>query len=268
MRVTRRLRPTPAMAVACVALFVALGGVGYAAATINGSSIKKGTITPTKLKSRSLSGTQIRANGIGGPSIKESTLGEVPKAKAAQTATTATNATKATAADNATQLGGAAASSYVRYGATAAGQTLSGGFGCQEGTTPPTVGRLSACRRRLPPRSTTTRSTSRPASFNVNATDADATCTGNVNAPTAPPGKVCLYLASNYEGNALTAQGDALANTNGTRGFTVSSRRTPCRRRSTSPASGPTRRPSARSQPHRRGRLTVVPAERTVGRCR
>ena len=55
----------------------------------------------------------------------------------------------------------------------------------------------------------------------MDASDADASCTGNANEPTAPPGKVCLYLASNYEGNALTAQGTALANTSGTRGFTV-----------------------------------------------
>jgi hypothetical protein len=224
MRVIRRLRPTPAMAVACVALFVALGGVGYAAATINGSSIKNGTITPGKIKSRSLSGTQFRANGIGGPSIKESTLGEVPKAKAAQTATTATNATnatKATTAENATQLGGAAASSYVRYGAIAAGQTLSGAFGCQQGSTP-TECRSTVSFPAPAPSPLNDNTVNFAASvLNVNATDADATCTGNVNEPTAPPGKVCLYLASNYEGNALTAQGDALANTNGSRGFTV-----------------------------------------------
>jgi hypothetical protein len=182
MRVIRRLRPTPAMAVACVALFVALGGVGYAAATINGSSIKKGTITPSKLKQRSLSGTQVRANGIGGPSIKESTLGEVPKAKAAQTATNATNATKATTADNATQLGGAAASSYVRYGAVAAGQALSGAFGCQQSDT--------------------------------------LNCRATVSLPAPAPTGLADNTANN-EGNALTASGNALGGTNGTRGFTV-----------------------------------------------
>ncbi len=222
MRVIRRLRPTPAMAVACVALFVALGGVGYAAATINGNSIRNGTVTPSKLKPRALSGSQIRANGIGGPSIKESTLGEVPKAKAAQTATTATNATNATTAKNATELGGVAASSYARYGTpVAAGVTVSGVFGCQQASTS-TNCRATVSLPAPAPTALTDNTVNFAASvLNVNATDADASCTGNVNEPTAPPGKVCLYVASNYGANALTAQGDALANTSGTRGFTV-----------------------------------------------
>lgn len=38
-------RPSPAMAVSLLALFVALGGTGYAAALINGKSIKTRTVT-------------------------------------------------------------------------------------------------------------------------------------------------------------------------------------------------------------------------------
>ena len=37
-------RPSPAMVVAMVALFVALAGTAYAAQTINGGAIKKQTI--------------------------------------------------------------------------------------------------------------------------------------------------------------------------------------------------------------------------------
>lgn len=229
MKAFRRLQPTPAMAVACVALFVALGGGAYAAATINGSSIKNGTITPKKIKSRSMSGTQFRANGIGGPSIKESTLSEVPKAKAAQTATNATNATNATTAKNATELGGVAASSYQRYGtAQPAGTTVSGAFNCYEEEDAPAG--IAGC--------TTVVSLPAPApaalidatvnfaasTGNFVADDADATCTGNVNAPTAPPGKVCLYLANlttSPAAKAVNGSGNAIANTNSTRGFEV-----------------------------------------------
>ncbi len=215
-------RPSPAMVVACLALFLTLGGVGYAASTINGSSIKNGTITPSKIKSRTLSGTQFRANGIGGPSIKESTLGEVPKAKAAATATTATNTTPAT---NATQLGGVAASSYQRSGAVVAGQTISGAFSCFAGNSAD----VDAC--------TSTASFPNPAPAALSdalvnfaastgdfvAGDADGTCTGNVNAPTAPPGKVCLYLANlaTTGASTVTGVGNTIANTNGTRGFQV-----------------------------------------------
>ena len=54
MRKALRHRPSAALIVACLALFVALGGVGYAAATINGKNIVKGTITAKQVKDRSL----------------------------------------------------------------------------------------------------------------------------------------------------------------------------------------------------------------------
>lgn len=218
-----KLRPSPAMAVACVALFVALGGGAYAAATINGNSIKKGTITPSKIKSRSMSGTQFRANGIGGPSIKESTLGEVPKAKAAQTATSATNATTAT---NATQLGGVAASSYQRSGPVAAGQTVSGAFGCYQEDDTAVTGCISVSSFASPAPVALSDATVNFASSagNFVANDGDGTCTGNVNAPTAPPGKVCLYVANlttNPGAKTVSGVGNTIGNTNGSRGFEV-----------------------------------------------
>ena len=44
MRRALRSRPSPAMVVALLALFVALGGSGYAAVQLNGKTIKNGTI--------------------------------------------------------------------------------------------------------------------------------------------------------------------------------------------------------------------------------
>ena len=99
-------------AIALAALFVALGGTGYAAVTINGSSIKNGSIAGKKLKKHTLTGTQIN--------IKK--LGTVPAAKKASSATsaisahTATSATTAATATNATELGGHPASSYLTTG--------------------------------------------------------------------------------------------------------------------------------------------------------
>src|SRR5580698_8757264 len=93
-------------AIALAALFVALGGTGYAAVTINGASIKNGSITAKKLKKHTLTGTQIN--------VKK--LGTVPAAKKASSATTATRATSATTATtaatatNAAELGGHPAS--------------------------------------------------------------------------------------------------------------------------------------------------------------
>ncbi|HEU4702979.1 MAG TPA: hypothetical protein VFS37_10895 [Conexibacter sp.] len=88
-------RPSASMIVALVALFAALGGTGYAAATISGRDIQKRTIR----------GDRIVNNGLGGKQVNESKLGPVPVAQqalTAQTAASATEASHATSADSAT----------------------------------------------------------------------------------------------------------------------------------------------------------------------
>jgi hypothetical protein len=72
-----KLRPSPAMAVALLALFVALGGVSYAAIVVTGKNVRNGTLTNADIKKRTLHGSRFRADGIGGGSVKESTLGPV-----------------------------------------------------------------------------------------------------------------------------------------------------------------------------------------------
>jgi hypothetical protein len=88
-------RPSASMIVALVALFAALGGTGYAAATFSGRDIQK----------RSIPANRIVSNALGGGQIDESRLGPVPVAQqalTAQTAASATNAGHATSADSAT----------------------------------------------------------------------------------------------------------------------------------------------------------------------
>jgi hypothetical protein len=80
---------------ATLALFLSLGGVGYAAATINGADIQNGTITGKKLKAHTLTGKQVNVGK----------LGQVPSAS------------------NADRLGGQPASSYVTGSALVAGLT-------------------------------------------------------------------------------------------------------------------------------------------------
>lgn len=84
-------RPSASMIVALVALFAALGGTGYAAATLSGRSIQK----------RSIPANRIVSNALGGGQINESKLGPVPTAQQALTAQTAASATHAGQADNA-----------------------------------------------------------------------------------------------------------------------------------------------------------------------
>jgi len=88
-------RPSASMIVALVALFAALGGTGYAAATFSGRDIQK----------RSIPANRIVSNALGGGQIDESRLGPVPTAQqalTAQTAASATHAAQADTADNAT----------------------------------------------------------------------------------------------------------------------------------------------------------------------
>ncbi|HVT00541.1 MAG TPA: hypothetical protein VHE08_08505 [Solirubrobacterales bacterium] len=95
-RFTRHL--SFANVVACLALFVALGGGAYAASKINGSRIVKHSIAGNRLKNKTITSRQIKKGSINSSVIKLTTLGTVPSA---QTAATATNATTATSAQSA-----------------------------------------------------------------------------------------------------------------------------------------------------------------------
>lgn len=88
---TSRRRPSASMVVALVALFAALGGTGYAAATLSGRSIQK----------RSIPANRVVPNALGGGQINESKLGVVPAAQRALTAETAASATTAGSATTA-----------------------------------------------------------------------------------------------------------------------------------------------------------------------
>jgi hypothetical protein len=75
----RRFIPSPAMAVALLALFMAMGGSAYALVITSGS-IKNNTIRSVDVRNRALLGKDFRPGGVGGTAIKESTLGTVPGA--------------------------------------------------------------------------------------------------------------------------------------------------------------------------------------------
>ena len=69
------------MAIACLALFVALSGVAYAAATIGSEDIIDGSIRNRDFKDGTLRGNEAKPNGFGGGAIKERSLaaGELGK---------------------------------------------------------------------------------------------------------------------------------------------------------------------------------------------
>jgi hypothetical protein len=98
-----RRRPSPATAIALVALFVALGGTSYAALVVTGRNVRNGSLTGADVKTNSLTGVDIRGihgadvtnNSLTSADVAESKLGKVPTAKTADRAVSATTATSA-----------------------------------------------------------------------------------------------------------------------------------------------------------------------------
>jgi hypothetical protein len=90
------LRPSPATIIALIALFVALGGTGYAALkknsvgrrqlkpnAVSSIKIKNHAVTRKKLARNAVGGFQIGADTITGRNIQEATLEQVPRAAVA-----------------------------------------------------------------------------------------------------------------------------------------------------------------------------------------
>jgi hypothetical protein len=89
--------------IACLALFIALGGTVYAAGKISGKQIKRSslpgnrikpkTVQPNRIKPKSLTGRQVRANSLTGTQINERTLAGVSAAALAEVQYQATTVT-------------------------------------------------------------------------------------------------------------------------------------------------------------------------------
>ena len=95
-----RARISSAHVIALAALFVALGGSAFAAATVGTSDIKDGAVTRDKLHDNAVNGSKVAENSLAGRDIDEKTLGQVPNAGHALTADRATVAESAATANN------------------------------------------------------------------------------------------------------------------------------------------------------------------------
>lgn len=137
----KRLRlPGPALVISVVALFVALGGTGYAALHLprnsvgtiqlqNGSvinpKIRNGTILGAKLKNGTVTAGKINAKGLTVPNAIHATVALT--AQTAATATTATSAASATTAGSATTAASAGTATVASSAGTlASGKTETG----------------------------------------------------------------------------------------------------------------------------------------------
>jgi len=112
-----------ANAMASIAVFLALGGVTYAASSINGNNITKRTVGANKLKNGTLTSKQVKQNALTGSVIEESSLATVPAAQtavSAQTAASATTAASAVSAEHALTADRATEATTAASAATAA----------------------------------------------------------------------------------------------------------------------------------------------------
>ena len=109
-----RRRPSPALVISMIALFVSLSGVSYGVATgfidsreIKNNEIRSRDIRNNEVRTRDLRNNEIRGidirnstvqgrdlalNSVTGEDVKEETLGKVPSAATADSAASATNA--------------------------------------------------------------------------------------------------------------------------------------------------------------------------------
>lgn len=116
MKSLLRLRPSPALVVSLLALFVSLGGVSYGVATgfIDSREIRDNTIRTKDLRNEEVRGRDIRnstvqgrdvaLNTLRGVDIDEAELGQVPLAARAGTATSAASAATAESAGSVATL--------------------------------------------------------------------------------------------------------------------------------------------------------------------
>lgn len=93
----RTRTPSPAMVVALIALFVALGGSSYAVVKLNGKNLVDRSVPAKKLK----------RNSVGGTEVNERKLAKVPTAATADTAASAATAGSAATANSAGTAGSA-----------------------------------------------------------------------------------------------------------------------------------------------------------------
>ncbi|HEY7256986.1 MAG TPA: hypothetical protein VH476_09925 [Solirubrobacterales bacterium] len=88
-------RPSAAMVIACLALFLALGGSVYAAKSSGGKKING-----TRIKQNSVPGNRIQKHTLTGTQIDFGKLGTVPSASNATNAANASSAANATTVDS------------------------------------------------------------------------------------------------------------------------------------------------------------------------
>jgi hypothetical protein len=175
-------RPSPGTVIACIALFVSLGGVSYGVATgsinsreiknntIRSKDIRNNTVHTRDIRNRTIRGRDVRNNTLTGRQINESTLEGIITPPAP---------------------GQPAQPSEIPSGAT-----IAGGFGGRYIAPQLAFNNSYLISSSFPLKAPQGLSDAQvnTAPGTPGATDPDPACTGSASNPTAPAGTVCLYL--------------------------------------------------------------------------
>ena len=196
----KRLKPpSPALVLAVVALFVALGGTGYAALRLprnsvgtiqirNGAvinpKIRNGTILGSKLKNGTVTAGKIDVKGLTVPNATHAVVAVT--AQTAATAATATTATSATSATTATTAG--TATTAASPGTLASGKTETGVYDVQ--FVAATAGDTGGAAITFP---FSLASPLTGEEWLAQGNPPDPNCPGSTAAPEAAPGYLCVY---------------------------------------------------------------------------
>jgi hypothetical protein len=222
--------------VAWVALFVALGGTGAWAANqlVGSSDIRKNAVLSRHLKNGNVKRADLAKNAVNSAKVANGSLrsadfaaGQIPKgptgnagpqgqagAAGATGEAGATGATGPTGPEgapnpNADTLEGFDSDDFVRYGSVIpSGVTVRGVFGvfAQDHDSGESFTSTARTFVSLPAEAPVQLADDKVNFRPSMGFDIDAACTGSSSAPTAPPGKVCLYEATTI-GSILAADG-------------------------------------------------------------
>ncbi len=210
-------RVTPSMIIAIIALGVALGGSSVAAnvtQAIRGTQVAKNSLPGNRVQRGTLPADRLRPGSVTGRQVNEGRLGKVPRARIADTATTAANATA---------LGAKPAAAYRTFSGQVipSGTTVTGAFGFSANVSGGTATELKEVVSL--PGLAGNDLTDEAVNFGnaVAVGDPDPACAGRALAPTAPAGRVCIYLSASV-GVGTVVTGEAIPLLSGSRaGFVV-----------------------------------------------
>lgn len=194
-----------------LAVFVALGGTSYAVTRIDSGDLVDNTVRSRDIRNNDVRGGDIRngtlregdvkPNGLGGAAIDESRLGQVPSAALLQGLGSSAFLPAGGKAADADKVDGADSTAFMRYGMPIpSGATVTGALGGvtkNDGTshTGALFDQVVTFPAPAPADLASDQVNFKPDVGIIDfAGDDDPSCTGSVDAPTAPAGKVCIYV--------------------------------------------------------------------------